>query len=172
MSKIGWNFKVGLALEKLPAPPLRSTVKTLVYAPVKPFYGPGEVYSYVGTRVRRVRWTPPKNSKSGFIPPPKRSAHPSRVRRGCFDPPSKNRSRRVRKPPPPLKKFWTLENFFHPGTLDSLISIDPWISIDPGKISQKIRVDPENDIENTKIMMYDTQLGRILLISTYMCQLQ
>ena len=25
MSKIGWNFKVGLALEKLPAPPLSLT---------------------------------------------------------------------------------------------------------------------------------------------------
>ena len=28
-----------------------------------------EVESYIGTRVRRVRWTPPKNSKSGFPPP-------------------------------------------------------------------------------------------------------
>ena len=42
--------------------------------------------SYVGTRVRWGAQTPPKNSKLGFTPP-KRSVHPSRLRRGCFDPP-------------------------------------------------------------------------------------
>ena len=71
--------------------------------------------SYVGTWVRRVRWTPPKNSKSGFTPP-KRSAHPSRVRRGCFDPPSpKIEAVGCANPYPPWKNFEPSKKNFHSG---------------------------------------------------------
>ena len=68
---------------------------------------------YVGTWVRRVRWTPPpKNSKSGFTPP-KRSAHPSRVRRGCFDPPSpKIKAVGCANPYPPRKILNPRKKFF------------------------------------------------------------
>ena len=65
---------------------------------------------------RGVRWgaqTPPKNSKLGFTPPPKRSAHPSRVRRGCFDPPSpKIEAVGCANPYPPRKILNPRKNFF------------------------------------------------------------
>ena len=58
---------------------------------------------------------PPKNSKSGFTPP-KRSAHPSRVRRGCFDPPSpKIEAVGCANPYPPWKNFEPSKKIFHSG---------------------------------------------------------
>ena len=71
-----------------------------------------ELTSYVGTRVRWGAQTPPKNSKLGFTPP-KRSAHPSRVRRGCFDlPPPKIEAVGCANPHPPQKILNPRKFFF------------------------------------------------------------
>ena len=65
--------------------------------------------SYVGTKVRWGAQTPLK-TQNWASTPPKRSAHPSRVRRGCFDPPPpKIEAVGCANPYPPSK------NFFHSG---------------------------------------------------------
>ena len=48
---------------------------------------------------------PPLKTQNRAPPPPKRSAHPSRVRRECFDPPLQKLKPQGAQTPTPLKKF-------------------------------------------------------------------
>ena len=59
---------------------------------------------------------PPLKTQNRASPPPKRSAHPSRVRRGCFDPPSpKIEAVGCANPYPPSKNFEPSKKIFHSG---------------------------------------------------------
>ena len=59
---------------------------------------------------------PPLKTQNRASPPPKRSAHPSRVRRGCFDPPSpKIEAVGCANPYPPWKNFEPSKKIFHSG---------------------------------------------------------